>query len=208
MAKTEKSKSTEKRGSYHHGDLRSALINAGERVLASTGVEGFSLRQVAREVGVSHSAPAHHFGDTAGLLGAMAADGFRRFLAAMVKRQEGAPKDPREKIIASAFGYLDFAQASPALFRLMFRSDLNKKPTPELQQAAELAFEHLASDIKRIRNKSPYDDPQAMKDVMAAWSMVHGFADLMISGRMIPVQEMAEEERETFFRNVFARCVV
>jgi AcrR family transcriptional regulator len=67
--------------SYHHGDLRAALIKAGEAVLAETGVTGFSLRAVAKRVGVSHSAPAHHFGDAKGLLDALATEGFRRFLA-------------------------------------------------------------------------------------------------------------------------------
>lgn len=76
-----------KKENYHHGDLRVALLKAGEAVLATTGSHGFSLRQVAREVGVSHSAPAHHFGDANGLLMAMAADGYSRFLQAMQERQ-------------------------------------------------------------------------------------------------------------------------
>ena len=81
---------TARHDGYHHGDLRAALLAAGEEVLEESGVAGFSLRHVARRVGVSHSAPAHHFGDAQGLLAALATDGFRRFLAAMRVRQRDA----------------------------------------------------------------------------------------------------------------------
>ena len=87
--------------SYHHGDLRAALIAAAEATLAETGVEGFSLRQVAKRVGVSHSAPAHHFGDTQRLLCALAAEGFRRFREAMLARQAAAAPDARAQLVAS-----------------------------------------------------------------------------------------------------------
>ncbi|NRB03591.1 MAG: TetR family transcriptional regulator, partial [Rhodobacteraceae bacterium] len=73
----------DKPGTYHHGDLRAALIEAGLQELEATGTEAFSLRKVARRAGVSHAAPAHHFGDVTGLLTALAAEGFRRFVVAM-----------------------------------------------------------------------------------------------------------------------------
>jgi AcrR family transcriptional regulator len=192
--------------SYHHGDLRAALLKAGESVLSETGIEGFSLRRVARDVGVSHSAPAHHFGDTQGLLAALAAEGFRQFLAAMQARQAAcASRDPAELLIASGLGYVDFSLAAPALFKLMFGSDRVDFCTPELETASEAAFDHLAQDIARLRGVSPYEDGEAMADVMASWSMVHGFASLLLSGRMQPVQDMDPPTREAFFRQVFAR---
>lgn len=195
--------------SYHHGDLRAALLAAGESVLAATGVEGFSLRRVAREVGVSHSAPAHHFGDTQGLLAALAAEGFRKFLLAMQARQATtAPDDPEALLVASGLGYLDFTIASPALFKLMFGSDRVDLCNTDLETAAAAAFDHLASDIARLRGVSPYEDAAAMADVMASWSMVHGFASLLLSGRMHPVQEMDQPAREAFFRQVFARVTL
>ncbi|MDM8166141.1 TetR/AcrR family transcriptional regulator [Roseovarius sp.] len=197
-----------KRDSYHHGDLRAALIAAGEEVLADTGVEGFSLRQVARKVGVSHSAPAHHFGDAGGLLRAMAADGFRRFLAAMRRRQAEAGDDPREMFLGSGLGYVEFAEGAPALFRLMFGSDRIKDvPDAAFEEAAQAAFQHLVDDVARLRGISPYEDETAMADVMAAWSMVHGFADLLLAGRMKAVQAMAGPARERFFRQVLLRVM-
>jgi AcrR family transcriptional regulator len=172
------------RARYHHGDLRAALLAAGEVVLAETGVPGFSLRAVAKRVGVSHSAPAHHFGDAEGLLAALATEGFRRFLAAMQARQAAAGEDPLERLIGSGLGYLDFARAAPALFRLMFASDRIRGPSPELAAAARAAYGHLVADIARLRGVSPHADAAAMQDVTAVWSMVHGFAELLVSDRL------------------------
>ncbi|MEQ9259175.1 MAG: TetR/AcrR family transcriptional regulator [Roseovarius sp.] len=196
-----------KRESYHHGDLRTALLAAGEEVLAESGMEGFSLRQVARKVGVSHSAPAHHFGDANGLLRALATEGFRRFLRAMQEAQVGVGDDPREMLYASGQGYLAFAQASPALFRLIFGSDRVKEPDAEMERAGEAAFLHLVGDVERLRGVSPFENEAAMADVMAAWSIVHGFADLLLAGRMKAVQEKSDAERDAFFRQVFMRVV-
>ncbi len=199
---------TVEKHSYHHGDLRAALLAAGESVLAETGMEGFSLRRVAREVGVSHSAPAHHFGDTQGLLVALATQGFRQFLAAMQARQNACQtQDAGDLLVASGLGYLDFTIASPALFKLMFGSDKMDVCDPALEAAATAAFDHLAQDIARLRGVSPYEDTAAMADVMASWSMVHGFASLLLSGRMHNVQEMDQPAREAFFRQVFARAI-
>lgn len=192
--------------SYHHGDLRAALLVAGEAVLAETGVEGFSLRQVAKRVGVSHSAPAHHFGDTQGLLSALAAEGFRRFLAAMLARQAGAPDDPREQMLAQAVGYLDFAESAPALFRLMFGSDRIWPSTPELAEAGRAAYRNLTDGVARLRGLAP-DDPAALPDVVACWSVAHGFAHLVIGRRMEPVQGLSRDEREALLRQAVAKVL-
>lgn len=196
-----------KRDSYHHGDLRAALLEAGEAVLSETGVAGFSLRQVARKVGVSHSAPAHHFGDANGLLIALATDGFRRFLTAMQRRREHAPEESRERIFASGLGYLDFAQSSPALFRLMFNGEVCDPTDQALEQASHAAFMHLADDVSALRQKSALEDATVMADVLASWSTVHGYADLLISGRMDTVQGLTQAEQEALFRQVFMRVV-
>lgn len=116
-------------------------------------------------------------------------------------------EDPRELFLASGIGYVDFAEGSPALFRLMFSSDRLKEGTPELDAAAKASFMHLVEDIARLRGISPLQDSAAMADVMASWSLAHGFAELLISGRMESVQKLPEAEREAYFRNVFLRAV-
>ena len=194
--------------SYHHGDLRAALIKAGEAVLAETGVAGFSLRSVAKSVGVSHSAPAHHFGDAKGLLDALATEGFRRFLAAMQSRQAAEPnKDARQQLLSSGHGYLDFAIRSPALFRLMFSTDKPEPKTSELAEAAKAAFMHLADGVARLRGVSPFEEPAAMTDVMAIWSTVHGFADLYIAGRLGPPEGKPVADRDALLREILDRAM-
>jgi AcrR family transcriptional regulator len=194
------------RAPYHHGDLRAALLRAGEAELAEAGVERFSLRAVARRVGVSHSAPAHHFGDARGLVTALAAEGFRRFLAAMQARQaEAEGEDAVALLTASGLGYVDFAQASPTLFRLMFASERVKGESEELREAAEAAYAHLVADVARLRGAPPEGDPEGMAEVAAAWSLSHGFAELLVSGRLAPPEGLDGAAREAFFRRVFSR---
>jgi len=193
------------RPSYHHGDLRAALLDAGTQVLTESGLEGFSLRRVAARVGVSHSAPAHHFGDARGLLVALATRGYHRLLALMQARQAQAPATPVEQLVASGLGYLDFARQNPALFRLVFGSGLTVHGSPELERAGDAALSHLAADLGRLRGEGPFADEGAMDEVLAIWSLTHGFADLMLSGRMKPVQDMTEADQNALFRRALAQ---
>src|SRR5450631_2002485 len=109
-------------GPYHHGALRDALLEAAERVLERDGLSGLTLRAVAREAGVSHAAPTHHFGDLTGLVSELAAIGFRRFNAAMVAAVAGEHV-PMEKALARARAYVGYAQANPGMYGLMFRTE-------------------------------------------------------------------------------------
>src|SRR6202022_1752787 len=107
---------------YHHGALRDALLEAAERVLERDGLAGLTLRAVAREAGVSHAAPTHHFGDLTGLVSELAAIGFRQFNAAMAVAGaiEGSGL---EKAMARAKAYVAYAQAHPGMYGLMFRTE-------------------------------------------------------------------------------------
>jgi AcrR family transcriptional regulator len=192
---------------YHHGDLRAALMAAAEATLAETGVDDFSLRKVAKRVGVSHSAPAHHFGDAQGLLCALATEGFRRFRAAMLERQAAAPPDPMAQLVSSGLGYLDFAESAPALYTLMFASERTRPGTPELDEAGQAAFHVLTDAIARLRGVSPFEEEGAMADVIACWSMAHGFAELLLAGRLSQVGALAKSEREALFGRMIERAV-
>ncbi len=108
---------------YHHGNLFSVLLDSAEQELIERGIEGFSLRGVAKRANVSHAAPAHHFGDANGLLTALAARGFERFIQRQRDFRQRAPSDPRAQLEASGVGYVVFALENPAIFRLMFSSD-------------------------------------------------------------------------------------
>ncbi len=105
--------------SYHHGDLRDALIRAARKILEKDGLAELSLRQVARAVGVSPAAPYHHFADKHALLTAVATLGFAALRSEMLMRM-AKETDPVARLDASGVGYVVFAVDNPALFRLMF----------------------------------------------------------------------------------------
>jgi AcrR family transcriptional regulator len=199
---------TRKRASsdrYHHGDLRPALLEAGEIELAERGIEGFSLRGVAKRAGVSHAAPAHHFGDVNGLLTALAAEGFRRFLAKQHARQAKAAADPLSQLIASGLGYVDFAMAHPALFRLMFSSDRPKHENPDLYAASSAAYRQLIDDVRRARGAPRGESDPEPLEVMRTWAVAHGIADLITSKRLKPLLGMRKDERDAALTEMLRR---
>jgi len=196
-----------KGGSYHHGDLRAALLEAAEQELAERGLESFSLRGVAKRAGVSHAAPAHHFIDTNGLLTALATVGFERFVETQEAQQTRAKSDPVAQLVASGVGYVDFALQNSALFRLMFSSHRPSYENEQLRSAASRSFEKLVEEVNRVRDKKSDKDEDAMLDVTATWVTVHGIADLMIAGRSTYLSDLSKTEREAAIAILVERAV-
>lgn len=184
---------------YHHGDLRSALLAAAEAELAERGVEAFSLRSVAKRAGVSHAAPAHHFGDAGGVLTALATEGFRQFLACQHRREALAPADPESQMIAAGTGYVDFALERPALFRLIFASDRLNRANPDLGAAGAASYQHLVDQVSALGGGDT--------DVAAAWAMVHGLADLFISGRLSSLRAADPAKRDAVVADLVRRVL-
>lgn len=191
---------------YHHGDLRAALLAAAETELTEASVEGFSLRAVAKRAGVSHAAPAHHFGDVSGLLTALTAEGFRRFLAAQRAREAQAAPDPRSQLIAAGLGYIDFAMAAPALFRLMFSSTKPNRTSDELVAAGEAAYGHLVAQVAAVGGEVA-EGMRPTADVAGIWATAHGLADLIASRPLQPVADMPPGERDAFLAAIIARAL-
>jgi AcrR family transcriptional regulator len=172
---------------YHHGALRDALLKAAERVLERDGLAGLTLRAVAREAGVSHAAPTHHFGDLTGLVSELAAIGFREFNAAMVAA--GATSGPSllEKAMARAKAYVAYAQAHPGKYGLMFRTERLDMTRPSLHEAASASFAGLAGSIGAILNQEDAENALSLDQAAAivrAWSLLHGFTSLLLDGRL------------------------
>lgn len=157
---------------YHHGALREALLAAAERLLERGGVAAVTLRAVAREAGVSHGAPAHHFRDFADLLSAVATRGFGR-LAAEMAAADAPQEDARLRGLGQS--YVRFARRNPHLFVLMFRSDQLDDRDPALSAARQAAFVLLAG-------ADP--DEHAILRATARWALAHGLALLAIDGRL------------------------
>lgn len=192
---------------YHHGDLRAALLREAERELAEKGLAKFSLRGVAKRAGVSHAAPAHHFGDVDGLLTALAARGFERMLEAQAKREAAAAPDPRSQFVAMGLGYIDFALASPALFHLVFASDRVDRTSEVFGGPGAAAFNHLRDGVRAVTGRDPEADHAAMIDLSAAWAAVHGLANLMSLGRPIYLMRLPPDERDAAVAEIISRSV-
>jgi AcrR family transcriptional regulator len=183
---------------YHHGDLRAALLAAAESELAEKGVEGFSLRSVAKRAGVSHAAPAHHFGDAQGLLTSLAAEGFRQFQNTLDARETGAV-DARDRAVCAGLGYLEFALARPALFRLIFSSAKPDYASAELVEASGIAYDHLVGLVEALGGGDA--------DVISLWAASHGIADLANGNKLRTLQGKAKDEREALIRAVLLRAL-
>jgi AcrR family transcriptional regulator len=172
---------------YHHGSLRTALLQAAERILEREGIQGLTLRAAAREAGVSHAAPKNHFGDLSGLLSDLAAVGFERF-ATLMTADVGDDDPPAQRMSAIGRGYVTFARTYPGLFLLMFRGERLDLTRPTLS-AAVTASGLVLSGAVGARRHEPVGEkltlPQAA-DIVAAWSLVHGFAMLLLDGRLRP----------------------
>lgn len=171
---------------YHHGDLHDALLKAAERILERDGLPGLTLRAVAREAGVSHAAPAHHFGDLTGLLSELAAIGYGRFGAAL-SVAAASRRSPAEGGLARGHAYVDFARAHPAMYQLMFSAERLDMNNPVLRQAADASFSGLVAAINENRNDAIAENTLTLgqaADIARVWSLVHGFAMLLIDGRL------------------------
>jgi len=175
---------------YHHGALRDALLEAAERVLERDGLAGLTLRAVAREAGVSHAAPTHHFRDLTGLVSELAAIGFRRFNAAMKAAGDSA-STPVARAMARARAYVGYAQANPGMYGLMFRTERLDYSRPALHEAAEASFAGLAGSVTtRSADQQVADESLSLDQaatIARAWSLVHGYTMLLLDGRLADI---------------------
>lgn len=177
---------------YHHGALPEALLGAAEAIVERDGVDALTLRGAAREAGVTHGSPAHHFGDLSGLLSELAAIGFVRFRDKLKAEAEAAGPDLHARTLALCRGYVGFARASPGLFLLMFRSARLDWSRPALAVAGADAFALLAEQGSDPRHAATHTAHLA--SATAHWSLAHGLAMLLIDGRL---EAMAERESGT-----------
>ncbi len=180
---------------YHHGALREALLQAAERVLERDGLAGLTLRAVAREAGVSHAAPTHHFGDLTGLVSELAATGFRQFNAAMAEACDAAALPP-ERLLARPKAYIAYAQAHPGMYGLMFRTERLDYSRASLHEAAEKSFAGLANAVGAMRQEHIEGKALSLEQAAAiarAWSLIHGFTTLLLDGRIKDILDRLPE---------------
>ncbi|WP_031339526.1 TetR/AcrR family transcriptional regulator, partial [Xanthomonas maliensis] len=177
---------------YHHGDLPAVLRQAGWELLGESGLRGVSLRECARRAGVSHAAPAHHFGSLDGLLAELAADGYER----MLKCIRATQREFDDPLLACGLGYIRFAVEFPQQFRLMLGLDVRACGLPRLVQVSEAAMIHLRETVRArwiaLHGSDPGVDLLEQRTLLA-WSAVHGYASLAIDSRREKLRAFAPE---------------
>jgi AcrR family transcriptional regulator len=171
---------------YHHGDLRNALVSEGLNLLEQEGQPDFTLRDIARRVGVSAAAPYAHFTDKSSLLAAIATAGFIRLHTAL-EAAIGGDSDPAEQFLRMGSAYVRFGMEHPALYKLMFSTEeLSARcdEFPELKAAGDAAFGVLTGALERMQRRGllPAGDPQA--NALSVWAHVHGLTSLFITGHV------------------------
>ncbi|MEV5171840.1 TetR/AcrR family transcriptional regulator [Streptomyces flaveolus] len=172
---------------YHHGDLRAALLKSAERTLRDKGVGALSLRELARDVGVSHAAPGRHFKDKQALLDALALDGYERLNQALATA-DGPDRAFEERMTALARAYLGFAVDNPELLELMFARKHDPDSSVQLAAAVDRSlgtFTRLVADAQE-QGEIVQGDPERLTTVAAA--SLHGLAAL-IAGCALDAEE-------------------
>lgn len=185
---------------YHHGDLRTALLAASRELIAESGPEAFTLREVARRAGVSHTAPYRHFKDRAALLDAVAAEGFAAHRDAAREAAE-AHDEAWDRLRAAGRAYVRFARENPAAFRVMFS---RHSEDPEVLARGAESFGELLARIDEAQAAGLIQSGDRMRVAGALWAGVHGFAELAISDR---IDLVAEGDPDALLEFIFTALV-
>ena len=164
---------------YHHGNLRAELIRVTLEVIERDGPTNVSLRAVAKLCGVSHGAPAHHFGDKAGLLTAVAAEGFGLLADALAQAREET-----DDFAEVGVAYVRFAVEHRAHFEVMFRPELYRPEDPSVLEHSSRAATELSAGSAASVGKDATTTAEAGFASLAAWALVHGLATLWIDGNL------------------------
>ena len=197
--------------SYHHGNLREALIRAALELIASKGTAGFTFAEAARFAGVSPAAPYRHFRDRDELMASVALRGFEQFEAALARAWDDGRPDAFAALDRLGKAYLEFARAQPAFYAAMFEAGVPIGANAELRQASDRAFAVLRGAADKLCAAMPASGrPPALMVALHIWAMAHGVASLFGRGdgaqRAVPISaaELLEADVLVYLRGLGA----
>jgi len=180
-----KSEFVTKKKTYHHGDLKNALIKAGVEILAKDGVSGLSLRKVALKAGVSHSAPYSHFVDKQALIAAISTEGFRQLYERINAVAEKYKAKPEKQLIEAAWAYTQFAMDDSDRFKVMFSGILEKeKEYPEFVTESQRNFQLVKMIVEANQASGSLRSGASELVALSAWGIIHGFVMLLLEGQI------------------------
>lgn len=190
----------EARDRYHHGDLRNALLDGAVQLLAEGGVEAFTLRELARRVGVNHRAAYRHFEDKRAILAAVAADGYRALAAKMRAAVEASERD-EERLLAMGRAYVEFGVDERARYEVMFGPRLNEDGRfPDLELAISESVRVLSAELRRVAPDVPKE--KIRDSGIAFLSAAHGLVTLRLTRRVRARRELLPSYATTVLRPV------
>jgi len=195
--------------SYHHGNLREALIRAALELIARKGTAGFTFAEAARFAGVSPAAPYRHFRDRDELMANVALRGFEQFAAALARAWDDGRPDEFTALDRLGKAYLEFARTEPAYYSAMFEAGIPLATNPELREAGERAFAVLRGTAEKLCAQIPLRTrPPALMVALHIWAMSHGVASLFGRGdaarRTLPMspEELLEAQVLVYLRGL------
>ena len=179
----EKTSQADKRGNYHHGDLRTQLIEATRYLVEEKGPDHFSVSEACRRAGVSTAAPYKHFRDKQEMLRAVALAGMHRQRDQMLAALEDHPPGTLDRIVALGRVYVRFAATEPGVFRLMFGLSETHGDDDALIQTGDNTFRLVQLEVARCRGSEEVAEAD-IKQAFLLWSFVHGLSFLTIDGKL------------------------
>lgn len=179
--------------SYHHGALRETLLASAREIVESEGVDAFTLREGARRAGVSHGAPAHHFGDKTGLLTELAIQSIEARIALVDSYCAAAEPDPLSQLKACGMANIDYLIAHPRLDELCWRGNAVDRENPVLQGLMQRMAGMLVSRMSAATGRTLNPDKESNPSTLLAMAVVHGFAQLVNEG--VILRDAPPEER-------------
>ena len=181
------------RTAYHHGSLKDALVDATRDIIEAQGVDQFTMRESARRAGVSHGAPAHHFGDKTGLLTQLAVQSFEERIALAQRYMDEAGSDPMARLRGCGMAHIEYAITHPNLHDLCARDGVTDRADPALRDVMQRMNDMLIGGMSAATGRELNPDKEANPTTLLALSVVNGFAAL-VNERII-LKDVPETER-------------
>ncbi|GBF49679.1 WHG domain protein [Leptospira ryugenii] len=185
------------RKSYHHGNLRDAILKESLLWIKKEGIETLSLREIAKKLGVTHSAPNKHFPKKEVLLANMVEHGFIQFRIALLEGCKNLETEPREAFQSMCLSYIKFANDNPEIYRLMFSKTLDDyEDYPACQKAGFASFQVLLDAVNKLQEGGIIKQGDIREISFLLWSLIHGYVLLWQEGRIEGLKTKMEGKAE------------
>ncbi len=199
-----------KKRSYHHPDLRQALLDGAVRLIKEEGMREFSLRRLAKEVGVSHTAPYRHFENKEAILATLMSEGHKRLRTGLLDARARCPGKAIDKLMAEGLAYLEFARKNPEYLSVMFSKEGMAAAMDMGEKAGNHSIDYdsfgvVEATVKECQAEGSMD-PRADAAALAfhAWAEVHGLALLRKEGLISAMSEARERKESGTLDAIFA----